>query len=539
MATSVLSDGTIRRLVEQGRVKVDPWDARMVQPASVDLRLGASFRVFHNHRVSAIDLAAPPENLTELVEVGSDEPFVIHPQEFCLGRTLEWVELPDDLVARIEGKALALDTEVPTPDGWTTIGEIRAGDWVFDPTGAPVQVLGVTGEIQRRPCREVVFSDGTRVVADIYHEWEVRSRYDRARRNPFRVLSTAEIAASLKIGIEYNWHVAQTGPVRYFERELPIDPYVLGVWLGDGTSSNANVTTADAEILAELVDAGYGVRTASGPLGYLFGPGSEPHVRDPATGRYTANDSLHSTLRSLGLLGNKHVPRDYLEASVEQRRALLQGLMDTDGYVDKWGRCELTTVKRHLAEAYRELVASLGFRPVIATKRAMLDGRDCGPKYDVTFTPDEPVFRLPRKLARQKVAGRFKKGRSIVAVSEVDTVPVRCIQVRSRRGAYLITRSFIPTHNSSLGRLGLIVHATAGFVDPGFRGTLTLEITNLTRVPIVLWPGKPIAQLSFMTLDRAAERPYGHPDLGSHYHGQVDATESRYEGGPARRDAAR
>jgi dCTP deaminase len=86
---------------------------------------------------------------------------------------------------------------------------------------------------------------------------------------------------------------------------------------------------------------------------------------------------------------------------------------------------------------------------------------------------------------------------------------------------------------SSLGRLGLIVHATAGFVDPGFSGTLTLEITNLTRVPIVLWPGKPIAQLSFMALDKAAERPYGHPDLGSHYHGQTEATESRYEGGPA------
>jgi len=524
MVTSVLSDGTIRRLVEEGRVKVEPWDARLVQPASVDLRLGASFRVFHNHRVSAIDLAAPPENLTELVEVGSDEPFVIHPQEFCLGRTLEWVELPDDLVARIEGKALALDTEVPTPDGWTTMGEINAGDWVFDPTGAPVQVLGVTGEIRRRPCRELVFSDGTRVVADIYHEWEVRSRYDRARRNPFRVLSTAEIAASLKIGIEYNWHVAQNGAVQYGERELPIDPYVLGTWLGDGTSTNANVTTADGEMLEELVGAGYGV-----------GPGTVPDARDLVSGRYTADDSLHSTLRSVGLLGNKHVPRDYLESSIEQRRALLQGLMDTDGYVDKWGRCELTTVKRHMADAYHELVASLGFRPVIATKRATLGGRDCGPKYAVTFTPDEPVFRLPRKLARQKVMGRFKKGRSIVAVNEVNSVSVRCIQVRNRRGAYLITRSFIPTHNSSLGRLGLIVHATAGFVDPGFKGTLTLEITNLTRVPIVLWPGKPIAQLSFMTLDRAAERPYGHPDLGSHYHGQVDATESRYEGGPAGR----
>jgi dCTP deaminase len=81
---------------------------------------------------------------------------------------------------------------------------------------------------------------------------------------------------------------------------------------------------------------------------------------------------------------------------------------------------------------------------------------------------------------------------------------------------------------SSLGRLGLIVHATAGFVDPGFKGTLTLEITNLTRVPIKLYPGILIAQLSFMTLDAPAERPYGSEALGSHYQGQTAATESRY-----------
>ena len=86
-----------------------------------------------------------------------------------------------------------------------------------------------------------------------------------------------------------------------------------------------------------------------------------------------------------------------------------------------------------------------------------------------------------------------------------------------------------------MGRLGLIVHATAGFVDPGFHGSLTLEITNFNSVPIVLRPGLPIAQLSFMALDRPAERPYGHPELGSHYHGQTEATESRYEGGPAER----
>jgi dCTP deaminase len=102
---SVLSDGTILQLVSDGRIRIDPWDPSLVQPASVDLRLGDSFRVFHNHRASAIDLREPPSGLTEEVMIEADESFIIHPGEFCLGRTLEWVELPDDIVARIEGKS--------------------------------------------------------------------------------------------------------------------------------------------------------------------------------------------------------------------------------------------------------------------------------------------------------------------------------------------------------------------------------------------------------------------------------------------------
>jgi dCTP deaminase len=102
---TALSDGTIRRLVEDGRIRIDPWDPSQIQPASVDLRLGDSFRVFHNHRTTAIDLREPPANLTEEVVVSDDDPFVIHPGEFCLGRTLEWVELPEDVLARVEGKS--------------------------------------------------------------------------------------------------------------------------------------------------------------------------------------------------------------------------------------------------------------------------------------------------------------------------------------------------------------------------------------------------------------------------------------------------
>ncbi len=531
MPTSVLSDGTIRRLVAEGAVRIDPWDPDMVQPASVDLRLGGSFRVFHNFRVPAIDLADPPTNLTEHIEVPEGDQFVIHPGEFCLGATQEWVELPDDIVARIEGKALALDTEIPTSGGWKTMRELRTGDWLFDETGEMVEVVRATRAQHGRPCRRVVFSDGTAIVADVEHEWEVDSKGHGPGRTR-QVLTTGQIEESLRYSAtEYRHHVAQSQAVWYPRQELPVDPYVLGAWIGDGTSSTAVITCADAEILEEISVAGYGLSIASGPIAYRIGRTGQR--RDPQTGQFGADKAFQSVLRREGLLNNKHIPDAYMTASVPQRRALLAGLMDTDGYVDKWGRCELTTVRWPLAVQYRELIASLGFRPVIATKTATINGRDCGLKYDVTFTPDEPAFRLPRKVERQKREGRFKKGRTIVDVQPVESVPVRCIEVDSPRGLFLATRSFIPTHNSSLGRLGLIVHATAGFVDPGWKGTLTLEITNLTRVPIILWPGKPIAQLSFMTLDKPAERPYGHPELGSHYAGQRAATESRYEGGPA------
>jgi dCTP deaminase len=91
--SSVLSDGTIRRLVDEGRIKIEPWDPAMVQPASVDLKLGTSFRVFHNHRLPAIDLAEPPSGVTEHVRIDDSANFVIHPGEFVLGTTVEWVEL--------------------------------------------------------------------------------------------------------------------------------------------------------------------------------------------------------------------------------------------------------------------------------------------------------------------------------------------------------------------------------------------------------------------------------------------------------------
>jgi dCTP deaminase len=102
---SVLSDRDIRAALQSGRVRIDPYEPSCLQPSSVDLHLDRDFRVFRNSRYPFIDVRKPQPDLTEMETIGDDEPFILHPGEFVLGQTLEWVELPDDLVARLEGKS--------------------------------------------------------------------------------------------------------------------------------------------------------------------------------------------------------------------------------------------------------------------------------------------------------------------------------------------------------------------------------------------------------------------------------------------------
>src|SRR5690349_18715581 len=175
----ILSDVTILEELAAGRIVIEPLAEGSVQPSSVDLHCDRYFRVFRNDTTPYIDPKLPQEDLTELVEVGEDGAFILHPGEFVLGSTLERVALPDDLVARLEGKALALDTEVPTPFGWTTMGQLQVGDLVFDENGEPTRVVAATPPMYDRPCRSVVFSDGTEVVADVCHMWQTVDKNGR------------------------------------------------------------------------------------------------------------------------------------------------------------------------------------------------------------------------------------------------------------------------------------------------------------------------------------------------------------------------
>jgi hypothetical protein len=176
-------------------------------------------------------------------------------------------------------------------------------------------------------------------------------------------------------------------------------------------------------------------------------------------GKLTSPMSVMIDLRDLGVLNNKHIPVAYLRAPIEDRLLLLQGLMDTDGCADERGKCEYCGVNKALVEGVRELLLTLGVKAVVTEGRAMLDGRDCGPKYRITFTPTFQVFRIKRKADRLRFQQQERyRRRFIVAVRETPSVPVRCIKVAALSGQFLCGRGMIPTHNSDL-ILGLALTA--------------------------------------------------------------------------------
>lgn len=363
------------------------------------------------------------------------------------------------------GKALALDTPIPTPTGWSTMGDLQVGDHVLDEQGKPCRVTYATAVQLGNVCFEVVFSDGTTVIADAEHLWltmtkaarKAAGRTDNPQSGP-QLRTTAEIATTLRHndGREVNHSVLLAAPLELAEADLPIPPYVLGVWLGDGTSRDAGITVSDAdrdELLSQL--AADGVLPTGPPqrkpgaacTTQLFG--GKPTAR--LNGRIVANGSLHTKLRVLGVLNNKHVPTAYLRASLTQREAILAGLMDTDGHAQEKGSVEFTATRERLALDVFELAASLGHKPTMRTGRSTLNGVDHGPKYRVSWTPDRPVFRLTRKLARQRTAlsqNCRNQRRYIIDVRPAPTVPVRCITVDSPSRLYLCTAAMIPTHNT-------------------------------------------------------------------------------------------
>ena len=339
------------------------------------------------------------------------------------------------------GKALDVETPIPTLNGWKQMGELVVGDAVFDEQGKPTHVTAAFDVMHNRPCYEVVFSDGSSLIADAEHEWVSYPTHT--------LITTEKMAATLTSDAtnRSNHAIAVAGPLALPDADLPIAPYILGVWLSDGSGDDNQITSANPSLMPEIEKDGYPVRSLQ----------SHPYLHavddENGKGNNRWQPCMTKHLHTLNLLHNKHIPASYLRASEKQRRALLAGLLDRDGTVSCHGAVEFTTTSSQLAQGVYELVCSLGFRPSLQPENAYLNGKDCGPQWMIAFTTNQSVFRLERKRVAQKERlhnynPACNSYRYIVAICEVPSRPVRCIQVDAPSHLYLAGKSMIPTHNS-------------------------------------------------------------------------------------------
>lgn len=342
------------------------------------------------------------------------------------------------LIPKKNGKALGIGEFIPTPDGMARMGDLRVGDKVFDERGKQCSVVGMTPVQYGRPCYRVTFSDKTSVVADAEHEWVTRNL---AKKYKKATVTTEEIARTLtRNDGARNHSIDVAGPLECDEQTLPIDPYLLGAWLGDGISSSGGITFGEEFVYEELLRLGV-------ELSHDYYAGR----RLPAHHRTAYG--LSTKLRAAGLLGNKHIPAAYLRASYAQRLALAQGLCDTDGTCSKAGQVEWTTIRKNLCDEMMELLRTLGLKPTLKVCEAKLDGRGMGPCYRVQVWPStDNLFRNPRHIARRREVPngrRRSNSRQIISVEPIDSVPVKCIEVDSPSHLYLCGDGMVPTHNSS------------------------------------------------------------------------------------------
>lgn len=393
------------------------------------------------------------------------------------------------------GKALDLTTPIPTPDGWSTMGDLQIGDIVFDEKGAPCRVIFVTEVQHGRECFEVEFFGGEKIVCDAEHLWYVESRYTKSEVAS-RVLTTKKIAADVSKDyggrVRNRWRVPVAGPLQTQKADVTIHPYALGVWLGDGHIAGSRLTLHDNDV--EIID-----RMIN--LGYIV-------YRQPVKNRCTnwqvskthQGQSFCKALDSYGLRKEKHIPQQYFRASYDQRVALLCGLMDTDGYAPMNRRSvEFCTTSERLYDDVVALLFTLGIKSRVVEDRARLNGVDCGLRYRVCFDPTFNPFWLKRKAQRVdnfKVSSHRDRSRtrSIIAVRPVPSVAVRCIQVDSHNHLYLAGRAMIPTHNTTLALRALagaqrkhpqkraVMVEPEGTLDPVWATTHGVDISKLILV---------------------------------------------------------
>lgn len=326
------------------------------------------------------------------------------------------------------GKALPVDTPVLTTKGWKKHGDLQPGDYVFGDDGKPKKVLANFGKYEWNT-QKVIFAGGNELVAAKEHVWKIYADRDNHRGRKEEYTETQNL---LRGRHRRSPFIKADVVIEMPNAILPIDPYILGLWLGDGLSAQGVIISGkeDKEHYKSIGE-----------------------VRKVRPGYYRCLvKGLSRELRVNGLLNNKHIPIKYLLADKEQRYELLRGLMDTDGTVDVKGRCEFCQMEGRLATDAYVLLRSLGFKPTLHKYDAILNGENVGRKVRIMFSPnrDQKIFKLERKQNRiltKKQQDRSDKNKFFIKnVVTNNNEIVNCIQVDG--GMYLAGLDLMPTHNS-------------------------------------------------------------------------------------------
>ena len=338
------------------------------------------------------------------------------------------------------GKLLADDTPVMTKDGWKNHGDLVVGDYVVGVDGKYKRVERVF-EKNFANC-EVEFTNGEKVKCHQNHEWVVYNRH----RQKYETLTTKEIMNSVtetgmpgERGHRYYYLLPICDAMVGNDSELPIDPYIFGVWLGDGTTDKPAITICNKDmVIVDRVKEQYELKHVYKQIG---------------CNRYEFNE-MRKDLKKIGLCiahkkNEKYIPEQYIKASLQQRLRLLAGLIDTDGQKDRDGRYSIATTNERLRDGICELISTFGWRYVLVryepvTSSSGIVGRK--PVYNILFCPK---IKIPC-LVERKQGDVFAKRRrvAIKSIREIDPVQGNCIQVEG--GIYRVGKTMLPTHNSTL-----------------------------------------------------------------------------------------
>lgn len=346
--------------------------------------------------------------------------------DYRLCGTADLVEVTEEGVINIKDyKGLDIETEIPTTKGFIKLKDLSKKDLIYDGKGNITKIKNIS-EVHYNPCYKITFDSNDSILADHEHRWEIEEYLSKGI-NKTSIYTTEELKVGMKIPIV---------SVNKKDVDLPIDPYILGCWLGDGSSQSGTITNMNGDLWKEVERRGY-------ILGPDISQGSSRKVKIKTI------YGLRKKLSKLNLIHNKHLPEIYLNSSYQQRLDLLRGFMDTDGYWNKHRlRAVMVTTKGWQAQAIHDIVNSLGWKSTIIEAKTNRLSKKNIPCFHVVFNPMENPFltRNQNILIKNTYSSKY---RYIKNIEVVPTVPTKCIEVESSNHTYLFSRAYIKTHNTN------------------------------------------------------------------------------------------